>query len=78
MNNCSLIDGKFGGIHSLAHKIYVYNSEDNLVREISLAAVPQILSQRPRLIRHWVQLAKGTWIESSIVYLNPAYTRLFH
>lgn len=78
LNNCFLIDGKFGGIHSLAHKIYVYNSEDNLVREISLAAVPQILSQRPRLIRHWVQLAKGTWIESSIVYLNPAYTRLFH
>ena len=77
LNNGFLIDGKFGGKHALTDKMYVYNSETHSVNKISLASVPQLLLQRPREIRHWVQLAKGTWIESGIVYLNPTYARLF-
>ena len=73
-----LMDGKFGGKHALASNIYVYNSTINSVAKISLSSVPQLLAQRPREIRHWVQLAKGTWIESGIVYLNPTYARLFN
>ena len=73
----SLVDPKFGGRYPLGSKIYVYNSEANTVSPIALAAVPQLLAARPREIRHWVQLAKGTWIESSIVALSPRLVYLF-
>jgi len=71
------VDPKFGGRYPLESKIYVYNSEANTVSPIGLAAVPQLLAARPREIRHWVQLAKGTWIESSIVALSPRLAYLF-
>ena len=77
MKNGFLIDRKYGGIHELNKKIYLYNSETNSVNEIILDTVPQLLAQRHREIRHWVQLTKGSWIESCLVYLNPMYSRLF-
>ena len=77
LDNNSLVDPKFGGRYPLGSKIYVYNSEANTVSPIALAAVPKLLADRPREIRHWVQLAKGTWIESSIVALSPRLTYLF-
>ncbi len=73
----SLVDPKFGGRYPLGSKIYVYNSEANTVSPIALAAVPKLLADRPREIRHWVQLAKGTWTESSIVALSPRLVYLF-
>jgi len=36
-----------------------------------------LLADRPREIRHWVQLAKGSWIESGIVSLSPRLAYLF-
>jgi len=77
LDHGSLVDPKFGGRYPLGNKIYVYNSDANTVSPITLAAVPQLLAARPREIRHWVQLAKGTWIESSIVALSPRLTYLF-
>ena len=77
LDNCFLIDPKFGGRYPLGSKVYVYNSEANTVTPIALAAVPQLLAARSREIRHWVQLAKGTWIESSIVALSPRLSYLF-
>ena len=77
LDHGSLVDPKFGGRYPLGSKIYVYNSEANSVKQISIEAVPQLLADRPREIRHWVQLAKGTWIESSIVALSPRLTYLF-
>ena len=77
LDHGSLVDPKFGGRYPLGSKIYVYNSEANTVTPIALAAVPQLLAARPREIRHWVQLAKGTWIESSIVVLSPRLSYLF-
>ena len=77
LDHGSLVDPKFGGRYPLGSKIYVYNSEANTVSPIALAAVPKLLADRPREIRHWVQLAKGTWIESSIVALSPRLTYLF-
>ena len=78
LKNSFLIDGKFGVKHALSDKMYVYNSETHSVNMISISAVPKLLAERPREIRHWVQLAKGSWIESSIVYFNPTYARLFN
>lgn len=77
LDHGSLVDQKFGGRYPLERKIYVYNSEANTVSPIALASVPQLLADRPREIRHWVQLAKGTWIESSIVALSPRLSYLF-
>ena len=77
LDHGSLVDPKFGGRYPLGSKIYVYNSEANTVSPIALAAVPKLLAARPREIRHWVQLGKGTWIESSIVALSPRLVYLF-
>jgi hypothetical protein len=77
LDHDSLVDPKFGGRYPLGSKIYVYNSEANTVSPIALAAVPKLLTDRPREIRHWVQLTKGTWIESSIVALSPRLVYLF-
>ena len=72
-----LVDPKFGGRYLLGSKIFVYNSEANTVSPIALTAVPQLLANRPREVRHWVQLAKGTWVESSITYMSPRLAYLF-
>ena len=77
LDNDSLVDPKFGGRYPLGSKIFVYNSDANTVTPIPLAAVPQLLANRPREIRHWVQLAKGTWVESSITYMSPRLAYLF-
>ncbi|NTU73467.1 hypothetical protein HGB07_04850 [Candidatus Roizmanbacteria bacterium] len=76
-DNGILIDSKLGGKYFLNKKIYVYNSDTNLVTRISATEVPKMLADRPPEIRHWVQLAKGTWIESSIVALSPRLAYLF-
>ena len=73
----TLIDPKFSGNYDLSGPIYLYNSEKNIVRHINVSDVPQLLASRPREIRHWVQLAKGTWIESGIEALSPRLAYLF-
>ena len=77
LDNNSLVDPKFGGRYPLGSKLYLYNSEANTVSPIALGAVPQLLTNRPRELRHWVQLAKGTWVESSITYMSPRLAYLF-
>jgi len=77
LDHGSLVDPKFGGRYPLGRKIYIYNSEADTVSPIALAALPRLLADRPKEIRHWVQLAKGTWIESGIVALSPRLTYLF-
>jgi len=73
----TLIDPKFGGKFELSGPIYLYNSEKNIVRRITLSEIPQLLSSRPKEIRHWVQLVRGTWIESSIIAMSPRLVYLF-
>jgi hypothetical protein len=77
LNNGSLIDTKNGGRYPLESNVYVYDSDANTVTRIALSSVPQLLANRPREIRHWVQLAKGTWVESIITYMSPRLSYLF-
>ena len=77
INDDYLIDPKFGGKYSLENKLYVYESEDNLVREISSKDVPELIKQQPKIIRHWVQLFKDTWVQNIIVWLSPRLVYLF-
>ena len=72
-----IIDLKFGGKYSLRNKLYVYESENNLVRSISFIDVPDLIKQQPKIIRHWVQLFKDTWIQKIIVNLSPRLIYLF-
>ena len=72
-----IIDPKFGGKYSLRNELYVYESENNLVRSISFIDVPDLIKQQPKIIRHWVQLFKDTWIQKIIVNLSPRLIYLF-
>jgi len=72
-----LVDPKFDAVYPLTHRIYVYDSVRNSLSEIALSSLPQLLSQRPREIQHWVQLAKGTWIESFVTAVSPRLVYLF-
>jgi hypothetical protein len=73
-----IVDPKFGGRkYSLKNKLYVYESEDDLVREISSKDVPELIKQQPKIIRHWVQLFKDTWVQDIIVWMSPRLVYLF-
>ena len=54
-----IIDPKFGGRYSLKNKLYVYESEEDIVREISSIDVPKIIKQQSRIVRHWVPPVSG-------------------
>ena len=72
-----LVDPKFSGKYSLNNKLYVYDSENDIVREISSVVLPELIEQQPKLIRHWMQLFKDTWIEEVVVWLSPRLVYLF-
>ena len=72
-----LVDPKFSGKYSLNNKLYLYDSENDIVREISSVDLPELIEQQPKLIRHWVQLFKDTWIEDVVVWLSPRLVYLF-
>jgi hypothetical protein len=72
-----LVDPKFSGKYSLNNKLYLYDSENDIVREISSVDLPELIEQQPKLIRHWVQLFKDTWIEDVVVWLSPILVYLF-
>jgi hypothetical protein len=72
-----LVDSKFSRKYSLNNKLYVYDSENDIVREISSVDLPELIKKQPKLIRHWVQLFKDTWIEDVVVWLSPRLVYLF-
>ena len=72
-----LVDSKFSRKYSLNNKLYEYDSENDIVREISSVDLPELIEQQPKLIRHWVQLFKDTWIEDVVVWLSPRLVYLF-
>jgi hypothetical protein len=77
INGDYISDPKFGSKYSLITKLYVYESESDRVREIFASDVPKFIEKQPRLIRHWVQLFKDTWIQDVIVWLSPSLVYLF-
>ena len=72
-----LIDEKYGVNYPLLNKIYVYDSVDDSVKEINKSNVNELIQQQSNELRHWTQLAKDTWIQKSIVWLNPRLNYLF-
>lgn len=72
-----LSDSKFGGIYPIIGNIYIYDSENNTLYSGSSNDIVGLIKHRPQEIRHWVQLAKGTFIEKSILTLSPRLQYLF-
>ena len=72
-----LKDGKFGVIYPITGNIYIYDSEMNTLTSGTTDDIESLIKNRPQEIRHWVQLAKGTFIESFIVALSPRLQYLF-
>jgi hypothetical protein len=76
-NSGELIDSKSGERYSLNRSIYIYDSENNSLTSSTIQDVSRLVMNRPREIRHWVQLTKGTFLESAIVALSPRLNYLF-
>ena len=73
-----LIDSKFGGRYPLKDNIYIYDSERNILSSGTHDDIENLIKDRPRETRHWVQLAKGTFIETAVLTLSPRLRYLFH
>jgi hypothetical protein len=56
---------------------YLYDSESNRLEKFSTAELPDILARRPLEIRHWIQLFKGTGVESVVTYMSPRLSYIF-
>ena len=72
-----IVDPKFNAKFSLKNKLYVYDSEKNLVKLIAAKDVPKLIKQQSVIVRHWVQLFKNTWVQSVVVWLSPRLIYLF-
>jgi hypothetical protein len=77
INDDYLIDPKFRGKYLLKDKLYVYDSEKDLVKAISAKDVPELIKHQPIIVRHWVQLFKDTWVQNIVVWLSPRLVYLF-
>ena len=77
INDDYLFDPKFGGKYFLKDKLYVYDSEKDLVKAISAKDVPELIKHQPIIVRHWVQLFKDTWVQNIVVWLSPRLVYLF-
>jgi hypothetical protein len=72
-----LIDDKSFVNIKVNKDLYLYKSGSDQLIKISPEQLPEILANRPREIRHWVQFFKDTWIETAITRLSPRLSFLF-
>lgn len=72
-----LVDNKSGERYPLSSNVYIYDSEKNSLSSGKRDDVERLIKDRPQEIRHWVQLAKGTFIETAILDLSPRLNYLF-
>jgi hypothetical protein len=76
--NNQLFDKKFNHTYSLKNKVYVYDSVNNYVKEINKSNIDELIKKQPKILRHWTQLVKDTWIQKFIVQLSPRLNYLFN
>ena len=63
---------------SVSKDFYLYDSDKNELIKIPRVELSSVLAKRPKEIRHWAQLMKGTRIEIWVSYLSPRLSYLFH
>jgi hypothetical protein len=66
-----LIDDKSFVSVGVTNDMYLYRSKYDTLVKITPEQLPGILAQRPLELRHWVQLFKGSWLETAIIKLSP-------
>ena len=72
-----LIDNKFGGHYPLTGNVYIYDSERNVLHSGTHDDIEMLIKDRPQEIRHWVQLANGTFIEALVLNFSQRLSYLF-
>jgi hypothetical protein len=77
LKNQRLIDDKSFVNTEIEKDLYLYKSGNDQLIKVSPEQLPEILANRPREIRHWVQFFKDTWIETAIIGLSPRLSFLF-
>ena len=73
-----IVDPKSVVSIAVTKDFYLYDSDKDKLTMILRAELPNILATRPLEMRHWAQLAKGTWIEIGIATLSPRLSSFFH
>ena len=72
-----LIDKKYDINYLLKNKIFLYDSIDNSLREISKNDLKKVVIKKSLDIRHWSQLTKDSIIQKIIIWLSPRLSYLF-
>ncbi|MBI28662.1 MAG: hypothetical protein CFH21_00228 [Alphaproteobacteria bacterium MarineAlpha5_Bin11] len=73
----NLIDNKFKEQFLITYPIYLYDTNTNILKKLNKIELENIMTNRDREIRHWVQIIDNKNIISFITYLNPRLEYLF-
>jgi len=76
-SNNSIIDKKFNIVYELKGNTYLYDSVNHTLRQVTSSEVKHILSEEEPVIRHWVQLFKGTSLEETLITFSPRIAYIF-
>lgn len=77
VENGVLIDNKYGDRIDLGKNVFIYNAETNSLTRISIIDLPGHLAGLPKDTRHWLQLLKGNWLRSWVLFLMPRLEYVF-
>ena len=72
-----LIDPKFGGYVSVKERMYLYDSDRNVVSVITPTDLEGVMEKRPLEIRHWMQLIGDGPVRRAVLGLSPRLEYLF-
>jgi hypothetical protein len=72
-----LIDPKFGGYVSVKERMYLYDSDRNVVSVITPTDLEGVMEKRLLEIRHWMQLIGDGPVRRAVLGLSPRLEYLF-
>ena len=75
--NGHIINPHFNYKYELGDNIFLYDSENNVVTKISQDALHQLLLDREKETRHWVQLLENNQVSKIIIWFSPRLAYLF-
>ena len=72
-----IINTHFNYKYELGDNMFLYDSENNVVTKISKDTLHQLLLDREKEIRHWVQLLENSQVSKIIIWFSPRLAYLF-
>ncbi len=73
----TLIDKKWGNEIHLAEKIYIYDSQTNIIFKVTHDELRLQVNQQPKIIRHWIQFLEGTKFHNFLISIYPRINYIF-